>query len=130
MFKRIAQKHFPCLKTEEEIKASLTEMQMIRALVKNFPRDLKNFHRLAIEMEGDKIIDSFNKLLKSSSVWSSDYTKARKLINEMDGNSKDGKTAKNKHKRTPEKEQTKKGKKKAENKSFVKKHCRVCRNQQ
>ena len=42
-------------------------------------------------MEGDKIIDSFNKLLKFSSVWSSDYTKARKLINEMDGNSKDGK---------------------------------------
>ena len=61
-------------------------------------------------MEGDKIIDSFNKLLKSSSVWSSDYTKARKLINEMDGNSKDGKTAKNKHKRTPEKEQLKKAK--------------------
>ena len=59
-------------------------------------------------MEGDKIIDSFNKLLKSSSVWSSDYTKARKLINKMDGNSKDGKTVKNKHKRTPEKEQTKK----------------------
>ena len=48
----------------------------------------------------------------------------------MDGNSKDGKTAKSKHKRTPEKEQTKKGKKKAENKSSVKKHCRVCRNQQ
>ena len=61
-------------------------------------------------MEGDKIIDSFNKLLKSSSVWSSDYTKARKLINKMDGNSKDGKTAKSKHKRTPEKEQTKKAK--------------------
>ena len=81
-------------------------------------------------MEGDKIIDSFNKLLKFSSVWSSDYTKARKLINEMDGNSKDGKTAKNKYKKTPEKEQTKKGKKKAENKSSVKKHCRVCRNQQ
>ena len=60
-------------------------------------------------MEGDKIIDSFNKLLKSSSVWSSDYTKARKLINKMDGNSKDG-TAKSKHKRTPEKEQLKKAK--------------------
>ena len=42
MFKRTAQEHFPCLKTEEEIKASFTEMQMIRALVKNFPRDLKS----------------------------------------------------------------------------------------